>query len=259
MNAPAGPSSPKPPGPFAPTGETGPFATTVHYASANSSTQASATESRPPSDDLQDPRLRWDVRLEEMKTLARSGQQRFIKGAVKGLKELRRRVPAAAEIVAELAFALIELAEVTGDEQHYCRAVKELADFEERQIGFYSHDTELLCRAGRIWKDAGDRALLAATSPREDGGPAAAISPAQPQPFQLTPLEWYSISASYYRCAYEASGDYYPGINLATLEFLIAAIQNRRLPSSWFQPATPYSRSWPARSSNRWQRTTTAG
>ena len=103
----------------------------------------------------------------------------------------------AAEVAIELAFALIELGELTQQGHYYRRAVEEWTDFEERQKGLYSRNVEVLCRWGRLWKDCGDRAL--------------------------SPAEWWRTSAGYYRRAYEVSGDYYPGINLATLEFLIAA------------------------------------
>jgi hypothetical protein len=202
----------------------------------------------PPSYDAEDPRSRWDVRLEEMRTLARSRDEQSIKQAVSGLEELKQRVPTAAEIISELAFALLELAELAGNRDHYRRAVEELTDFEERQKGFYSRDVEVLCRWGRLWKDCGDRALQNQTAAQHQGQSPAGTSAtmptsvreqprgqsqgdtpattlaAAPAPFQLSPAQWYHVSAAYYRRAYEASEDYYPGINLATLTFLISSL-----------------------------------
>jgi hypothetical protein len=118
---------------------------------------------------------RWDVRLEELKTLARSSKEVHIAEAVDGLDLLSQQVPAAAEIVQELAFALLELAAVTDNAQCYHRAMQALLAFEQRQQGLYSRDVELLCRWGRLWKDCGDRALkqlpaAPATQPPSDVG-----------------------------------------------------------------------------------------
>jgi hypothetical protein len=175
-----------------------------------------------------DPRLRWDVQLEKFRTLARSRKDTEISKAVAGLEELSCRIPSAAEIAHELAFALLELAELTGKAEYYQRAIQALIDFENRQQGLYSRDVEMLCRWGRLWKDRGDQALEQAASA------AAATSGAEQKPqippagatgsIALSPAQWYQMSATYYRRAYDASQDYYPGINLATLKYLISVL-----------------------------------
>jgi hypothetical protein len=188
---------------------------------------SSAGTGKPNTQRNVDPRSRWDVQLEKFRTLARSRKDTEISQAVAGLEELSRRIPSAAEIAHELAFALLELAELTGEAEYYQRAIQALIDFENRQQGLYSRDVEVLCRWGRLWKDRGDQAL-------EQAANAAAASGAEQKPqtppagatgsIALSPAQWYQMSATYYRRAYDASQDYYPGINLATLKYLISVL-----------------------------------
>ena len=169
-------------------------------------------------------RLRWDVYLEELKTLARSRREEHIRTAVRGLSALSASIPSVADIVHEWAFALLELADVTGNARFYRRAVEILTDFERRQQGLYSRDVESLCRWGRLWKDCGGRA----ESPPPQGATGAASGGTAAEgatSSRLKPVQWYRMSASYYHRAYETSKDYYPGVNLATLKFLISATE----------------------------------
>ena len=73
---------------------------------------------------------------------------------------------------------------------------------DEVQLRYGQLSEEMLCRFGRLWKDAGSRARA------KDSSGAGRL-------FQLG-LDWYQKAY-----AIHTNYDYYPGINVATLQFVL--------------------------------------
>ncbi len=145
---------------------------------------------------------------------ARCRQQPFVEGAVQILEELRDEYPYVVEIGQELALALMELSNLTGDRSIARRAETLLFTLDE-QCAIVSMET--LCRWGRLWKDRGDQ--LFGSEVKADREMAHRD---------------YQIAREKYQQAYEQCGNnYYPGINAATLLLLLGnAAEAARLAQS---------------------------
>jgi serine/threonine protein kinase len=113
------------------------------------------------------------------------------------LEELKARYPHALPIRYELALALVEL----GRPDDALREL-EAAGREHKVL-----DEDTLSLRGRCWKDAGDRALS--------------------QHLESEALRLYGLAEEDYRKAYALRRDRFPGINVATLRFLRAALASR--------------------------------
>jgi tetratricopeptide (TPR) repeat protein len=131
-----------------------------------------------------------DARLSFAKECARAGKSPCVEIAVEVLQVLREDYPHVLAVEEELALAYLELGRT--------HEANEL--LEDVQLRYNQLSEETLCRIGRIWKDSGTELL--------DKKPKAAI-----QPLQYA-LDWY-------RRAYDLREDYYPGINVATLNFFL--------------------------------------
>ena len=136
-------------------------------------------------------------RLAFARVWARSCNASFIKDAVSILKQLRVEFPHVLEIEEELALAYLELDRSKDAELLLYEVALRYGQLSE----------EMLCRFGRVWKDKGNKVRV------EDRAGAGRL-------FELG-LEWY-------RQAYARRKDYYPGINLATLHFVLGQKEQAR-------------------------------
>jgi hypothetical protein len=130
----------------------------------------------------------------------RSRRAPFVGAAIEMLKELSRQYETEESIWQELALAYAELAQLEPDcrKTHLDRAEGALKEISRR---FPELHYEMLCRFGRVYKDFGD---------------AASDSGSQPEA-----RTFYLQSLEKYQAAYNNSGNYYPGINVATLKLLL--------------------------------------
>jgi tetratricopeptide (TPR) repeat protein len=139
---------------------------------------------------------------------ARSRRPDFIQPAIEMFEDLLGRHPSAVEIRQELALALCELSDLTGDESPRRKSERVLSDLDA-----YHPHYETLCRWGRLWKDRGDREFdvsgNAGTVPGDKNDAARREG--------LKSRMSYERALEYYRQAYEIERHYYPGINVATL------------------------------------------
>jgi hypothetical protein len=130
------------------------------------------------------------ARLAFARDWARCRNSHFITAAASILKQLRCEFPHVLEIEEELALAYLELDQFKDAEiLHY-----------EVALRYGQLSEEMLCRFGRIWKDKGNKVRV------EDRSGAGRL-------FELG-LEWY-------RQAHALRDNYYPGINVATLQFVL--------------------------------------
>jgi hypothetical protein len=130
------------------------------------------------------------ARLAFARVWARSCNLPYIEAAVHILQQLREEYPHVLEVEEELALAYLEL--------NQARDAETLLD--EVPLRYSQLSEEMLCRFGRLWKDKGNKTRL------KDGAGAGRL-------FQLG-LDWYQK-------AYAIRSDYYPGINVATLQFIL--------------------------------------
>ena len=130
---------------------------------------------------------------------ARSRQRDFVEAGVAIFGDLLTRHSSAVEIRQELALALCELFDLTGDVAHLGKSERVLSDLDGP-----SQHYETLCRWGRLWKDRGDRDFDAS------GEEAKA-------------RHSYRNALRNYEQAYAIDRHYYPGINVATLSLLLGA------------------------------------
>jgi hypothetical protein len=133
-----------------------------------------------------------------------SGDPERKQAAVELLRGLYRRYEHAVAVGQELVLALME-----GGPEAQAEAEATLQGIDAR---FAKLDEELLCRWGRFYKDHGDRYLglpwLVATVPP---------NPEEARPYYLRSLEKYEE-------AYRIRSGHYPGINTATLQFLLGTL-----------------------------------
>jgi hypothetical protein len=138
-----------------------------------------------------------------------SGDPERKQAAVELLRKLYERYDHAAAVGQELVLALME----SGPS---ARAEAEVT-LQAIDARFAKLDEELLCRWGRFYKEHGDRYLglpwLAATV-------AAPPNPDAARPFYLLSLEKYTE-------AQRLRQGHYPGINQATLQFLLGTLVRR--------------------------------
>jgi tetratricopeptide (TPR) repeat protein len=135
----------------------------------------------------------YHPRLSFARKWVRSKERSFKLGAIRILESLRMEYPHVLEIEDELALGYLE--------------VEMAADFERLRTGverrYNSLSEEFLSRLGRFWKRKGDE-----------------IRPAEPQPAR----EMYQQALNWYRQAYALRKHYYPGINVAGLEFVLGQL-----------------------------------
>ena len=133
-----------------------------------------------------------------------SGEPQRKQAAVELLRKLYERYDHAVAVGQELVLALME----SGPET---RAEAE-ATLQAIDARFAKLDEELLCRWGRFYKEHGDRYLglpwLAAT---------VAPNPEEARPFYILSLEKYAEAS-------RLRQGHYPGINRATLQFLLGTL-----------------------------------
>jgi hypothetical protein len=141
--------------------------------------------------------MSYHARLGFAKKWVDSKDPRYIEGAIGILKQLREEYPHVLEIEDELALAYLE--------------AKKPQDFErllaEVNARYGQLSEEFLCRIGRFWKDKGDQER---TIDREGARRSYETS-----------LEWYLK-------AYAIRSNYYPGINLADLQFILGRTDEAR-------------------------------
>jgi hypothetical protein len=130
------------------------------------------------------------ARLAFAKVWVRSRNTAYVKAGLRILKQLREEYPHVLEIEEELALAYLELSQ----------AWDAMALLDEVQLRYGQLSEEMLCRFGRLWKDKGHEIR------EKDLSGAGRF-------FQLG-LDWYQK-------AHAIQGDYYSGINVATLQFVL--------------------------------------
>jgi len=133
------------------------------------------------------------------KIFTRSREARFVESGIEILSELRTRFPLALDAWQELALALFELADLTGDAAHSREAQRVLMQLESNCS---SPHYETLCRWGRFWKDRGDEVVS------RDGASQESAA-------------CYGKAKDYYQKALTEQDHYYPEINVATLLLLL--------------------------------------
>ncbi|HEX5271262.1 MAG TPA: TRAFs-binding domain-containing protein, partial [Gemmataceae bacterium] len=125
---------------------------------------------------------------------SRSGREKFQRAAAEVLRALRKVFSHALEIDEELAFVLLEL----GDDAE----AEDVLGQVQRRYRFLHY--EAWCRIGRLWKDRAVKRL----------GPGGDVADPQVK-------RELAQALNYYRRGYGVDGHYYPGINVATLMFLL--------------------------------------
>lgn len=143
------------------------------------------------------------IELAFAQEFVRSRQVPFVKAAIEILNKLLERVTHIPEIWQELALAHLELGSLETSQDATCcrKALAILREFDAAQDGLYTLDAETLARSGRIWKQLGHRASDA--SQCDDA------------------RKHYEVAMRYYERAFELHpGDYYTGVNAATLRLL---------------------------------------
>jgi hypothetical protein len=141
--------------------------------------------------------MSYHMRLAFARTWMESKESAYLQGAIAILERLREDYPHVLEIEDELALAHLEAGDVRAFEVL-------LVDVNAR----YSQlSEELLCRIGRSWKDKAD--LDRST---DLGGAKRSYDAA---------LDWY-------RKAHAIRTHYYPGINVAALEYVLGNIESAK-------------------------------
>ena len=158
--------------------------------------------------------LCWQAQLAFASVCARSRRAQFVREAVKILADLREDRRWIVEVGHELAFALMELStlDTSDGELHRARAARLLAELEDQ---FRGTNEELLCRIGRHWKDCGDGAADASAAGDDQSGARRAV-------------DYYREALAAYERAYAIKGNYYPGINVATVHWLLGGEEEKR-------------------------------
>jgi hypothetical protein len=147
----------------------------------------------------------YDAPLDLASRWRRSGTPALVARAVAWFQELKERFRYALEVRHELILALL-----TTDRQ--AEAVRELRD---AQALLRNPNEEVLCRWGRVFKDDGDKVRAADAKAADDR---------------------YWLAAAQYEEAYAIRKGHYPGINLATLLLVRAALSRRLVPPQDPQP-----------------------
>lgn len=156
----------------------------------------------------------------------RSHRREFVEPGIQLLDELRQEFPQVPEIWQEQVLGLLEISRIETDRDqrlnYQNQAYGLLKDFDRQTRGLFSLDVELNCRFGRHWKDCGDFAIeesLHTAQPVETAFGAAASC--------------YEQALRYYQRASRIEPrNYYPAINVATLQFLLGMSREAHLTAS---------------------------
>jgi 8-oxo-dGTP pyrophosphatase MutT (NUDIX family) len=146
---------------------------------------------------LRDDSIGYDAPLALANHWRRSGNQDLVQKAVEWLVKLKGRFSSSLDVRQELILALLS----AGDQP---RAITELR---AAQALLRNPNEEVLCRWGRLLKNEGDKL-------RDSDAKAAD--------------EYYRLSANQYQEAYAIRNGHYPGINLAALLLIRAALARQR-------------------------------
>ncbi len=160
----------------------------------------------------------YQAPLELARRWARSGDLEHVAEAVALLPGLleERHFPWQVEIGHELVFALTEQAALRGAPQGFGEARHEFD-----QVSSWATDPseELLARSGKLYKAKGDQSFL---RPGETSSSAAD---------RRIAAHYYELALGEYSRAYAIRRGHFPGINVACLQLLLAALRGDRAPA----------------------------
>jgi hypothetical protein len=139
-------------------------------------------------------------RLEYARVWCNTGDRNtFVPKAIEILESLKKDHPHVLQIDEELVLQRLEM-------QQWQQADAILHEVKRR---YYRLSEEMLCRFGRMWKDQGAQIAWKVSD-------AAAAH------------EYFPRSLSWYKRAYEIRANYYPGINVATLCYILGDKEKAR-------------------------------
>lgn len=140
------------------------------------------------------PEMGYYARFAFASRWVRSAKTPFVQAGADLLEDLRKRYPHVLEIDEELALAYLEL-----KQDDKAEAVLQGVDNRYSIL-----PEEAYCRWGRLWKDRGQKALP------DDAKAASGIA-----------ARCFRTALERYQKAYDLRRDYYPGINVATMQLLL--------------------------------------
>jgi tetratricopeptide (TPR) repeat protein len=141
--------------------------------------------------------MSYHARLAFAKKWVDSKDPRYLEGAIRILEQLREDHPHVLEIKDELALAYLE----ANQPQNFERLLAAV----NARYGQLSE--EFLSRIGRFWKDQGDN--VRATAPKNA-------------------LSSYEKALDWYQKAFAIRANYYPGINVAGLQFILGKTEQAK-------------------------------